>query len=274
MNDNQREPRKSFVFYKSFLDAIRKLPKEEQLDACMSILSYGIYGEEAELEGVAEIIFDMAKPLIDANYERYENGKKGAKYGKLGGRPKKAAGRKKDAQPKEKPEEVKAQESAPEEERQNAKTPKEETRPAEEAALEVKAEETAPEEERQNAETPEEERQNADTLKESLKKVKPARHKFGIYKHVLLSDEELERLIKDKGEEKTTAAIQFLDEYIERKGYKCQNYNLTLRKWVFDALREEEAKERGYYQKNNFKNFPSTYANEDFDQLEAQLVEN
>jgi hypothetical protein len=78
-----------FVFYKSFADAINRLDEQEQLQAYKALIDYGCYGIEHECTGMVGIIFDMAKPQIDANNRRYENGKKGAKYGKLGGRPKK-----------------------------------------------------------------------------------------------------------------------------------------------------------------------------------------
>lgn len=62
------------------------------------------------------------------------------------------------------------------------------------------------------------------------------KHIYGEYKHVRLTDPEYERLVNDYGETETHEAIKFLDEYKERKGYKCKNDNLTIRKWVFDAV--------------------------------------
>lgn len=72
--------------------------------------------------------------------------------------------------------------------------------------------------------------------------VKPAKHKHG--QHVLLTDEEYAKLIADHGEAQANAAVAFLDEYIERRGYKVKSHYLALRKWVFDALREEDIKRR------------------------------
>ena len=37
-------------------------------------------------------------------------------------------------------------------------------------------------------------------------------------------------------------AITFLDEYIEEKGYKSKSHNLAIRRWVIDAVNEQEAK--------------------------------
>ncbi len=82
-----------FVFYSSFLEAIKDLPDEMRLQAYDAICTYGIEEVEPEVSGVAKAIFIMAKPQIDANQKRRRvgkaNGMKGAEYGKLGGRPKK-----------------------------------------------------------------------------------------------------------------------------------------------------------------------------------------
>jgi len=74
------------------------------------------------------------------------------------------------------------------------------------------------------------------------KDIKDVRHRRGEYSHVLLSDKDIEKLNKDYGEEKTKQAITYLDEYKERKGYKCKNDYLTLKKWVYDALDEQKAR--------------------------------
>jgi hypothetical protein len=80
--------RDSVIFYKSFHDAITRLPEEEQLAAYKAVFDYAFNGKEST-DGLASAILLMAKPQIDANNKRYEDGKKGAEYGKLGGRPKK-----------------------------------------------------------------------------------------------------------------------------------------------------------------------------------------
>lgn len=68
------------------------------------------------------------------------------------------------------------------------------------------------------------------------------KHTYGEYGHVRLTDKERDRLFNDKGEEQTLKAIKYLDEYIQMKGYKARDHNLALRKWVFDAVREQEQK--------------------------------
>ena len=69
--------REAVLFYKSFDEAISMLSDEDQLAVYRAITKYGLYGEETELTGAAGAIFLLAKPQIDANNRRYENGKKG-----------------------------------------------------------------------------------------------------------------------------------------------------------------------------------------------------
>ena len=79
MSDNGE----SFVFYKSFLDAIELLPEGEQLKAFKLIAHYGANGEMPEGEQtLANAIFLMAKPNIDATKEKRSNGKKGGRPAK------------------------------------------------------------------------------------------------------------------------------------------------------------------------------------------------
>lgn len=76
--------RESFVFYRSFFEAIAKFRSAEaKAEAYEAIAAYGLYGEEPEgLSFEADLIFGMAKPQLDANNKRSVDGSKG-------GRPKK-----------------------------------------------------------------------------------------------------------------------------------------------------------------------------------------
>ena len=74
---------------------------------------------------------------------------------------------------------------------------------------------------------------------------KPIKHKKGEYGHVLLTDEQEEKLIDEYGGILAVKAITFLDEYIEMKGYKAKNHYLAIKKWVIDAVMEREQKQRG-----------------------------
>lgn len=71
--------RESLVFYRSFADAIRELEEKDQLEALWAVINYGLDGVEPEGKGAHKAIYTMAKPQIDANNKRYQNGSKGGK---------------------------------------------------------------------------------------------------------------------------------------------------------------------------------------------------
>ena len=73
---------------------------------------------------------------------------------------------------------------------------------------------------------------------------KDKKHIYGEYKHVKLTDKERDRLFNDYGEVDTTKAIKYLDEYIEMKGTKYKSHYLALKKWVFDAIRNDKPPNR------------------------------
>jgi len=88
------------------------------------------------------------------------------------------------------------------------------------------------------------------------------RHKRGQYGHVLLSDEEFDRLAKDFGENERAFLVKMMDEYAERNGKSYKNWNLAIR----------NAKRDGWFdrQRASFKPIPSQQAQ---DRKEAKLRE-
>ena len=58
-----------------------------------------------------------------------------------------------------------------------------------------------------------------------------ARHKYGAYSNVLLSDEDMEKL-KDEFPTDYEARIERLSEYIASKGAKYKNHLATIRSWA------------------------------------------
>ena len=75
---------------------------------------------------------------------------------------------------------------------------------------------------------------------EKEKEKKQKKKAYGENNNVKLTDDEYNRLCNDYGQEKTRKAIDFLDSYIEEKGYKTKSHNLTLRRWVFNAVDEKK----------------------------------
>ena len=69
--------RDSFVFYRSFFEAICEAPDDVRLQTYEAIVLYALDGVQPDLKGWAKSIFKMAKPQIDANTNKYINGCKG-----------------------------------------------------------------------------------------------------------------------------------------------------------------------------------------------------
>lgn len=67
--------RDSFIFYRSFYEAIKEVPDEEQLQIYKSITEYALNGNEIDNKGISKAIFTLIKPQLDANLKRYMNGK-------------------------------------------------------------------------------------------------------------------------------------------------------------------------------------------------------
>ena len=74
--------RDSFIFYRSFYEAISETDTDTQVSLYNAICRKALYDEDVFLEGTAKILYTLIKPQIEANSKRYEDGKKG-------GRPKK-----------------------------------------------------------------------------------------------------------------------------------------------------------------------------------------
>ena len=90
IKDNEK---KSFVFYDSFLSAMKHLNDAEFRECVLRIRDYALEGvDEESISPMVNVIMAMAKPNLDSARKRYiasvENGKKGAEFGKLGGAPK------------------------------------------------------------------------------------------------------------------------------------------------------------------------------------------
>ena len=71
--------RDSTVFYRSFYDATKDLPKEVQADIYTAMFEYAFYLNEVPLEGTAKAIFTLIKPQLDANIRKWKNGKNGGR---------------------------------------------------------------------------------------------------------------------------------------------------------------------------------------------------
>ncbi|WP_062699768.1 DUF6291 domain-containing protein [Chryseobacterium indologenes] len=72
--------RDGFVFYRSFYEGIKDLPRDIQGEVLTAIMEYGLNGVTTEnLKPVARAIFTLIKPQIDANNQKFINGKSGGR---------------------------------------------------------------------------------------------------------------------------------------------------------------------------------------------------
>lgn len=87
-----------FSFYRSYYEAAKMLPEEEQGAFLMAVAEYAFDGVEPDFDGMEAMAFILIKPNIDASVKATENGKGG-------GRPPKKAKRdkKQGCEPSEKP---------------------------------------------------------------------------------------------------------------------------------------------------------------------------
>ena len=75
----------SMVFYASWLDAIKNLPREMQGEVLTAIIEYGLTGETtASLKPITKAMLALVKTQIDINNKRYENSLKGGRKRKDG----------------------------------------------------------------------------------------------------------------------------------------------------------------------------------------------
>ena len=68
----------SFVFYKSFGNALKKIPAESYKECMQTLIDYAIDGVEPESDDpFVSMFFELVRPQIDANERRREAGTKG-----------------------------------------------------------------------------------------------------------------------------------------------------------------------------------------------------
>ena len=71
-------------------------------------------------------------------------------------------------------------------------------------------------------------------IEREKKPKKPPRKKYGEYQHILLTEAQHAKLIKDYSVSQVEDVIKKMDEWIQLKGKPYKDYNLALRKWLKD----------------------------------------
>lgn len=67
--------RDSFIFYRSFFEAINELPQESQSEIYHAISDYSLNRVEPKLSGVSKTVWILILPQLQANNKRFDNGK-------------------------------------------------------------------------------------------------------------------------------------------------------------------------------------------------------
>lgn len=73
-------------------------------------------------------------------------------------------------------------------------------------------------------------------------KPRETKHKYGTYKNVLLTDDEITKLKDDYLNINIDDLINWFSAYIEEKGYKSKSHNLAIRRWVIEAYSKSKPK--------------------------------
>lgn len=204
----------SFIVYYNYKEALADLTDEQVGKLFRALFEYEMEGKDPEFEGELKIAFRFIKKDLDINLTKYASVcERNRENGMKGGRPRNP---------------------------ENPKNPSGFSKTQENPKNPVGADDDNDIIYTSN--------NNIEKIKENSaistikEKKKETTQKFGEYAHVLLTDKQYEKLVEDYGQEKTSLAIKYLDEYIEMKGAVYKNYNLVLRKWVFDAVEKEEQK--------------------------------
>ena len=66
--------RDSMIIYRSFFEAIKELPKENQAEVWNAVYELGLNGKRVELKGISKTIFTLIVPQLEANYKKFLNG--------------------------------------------------------------------------------------------------------------------------------------------------------------------------------------------------------
>lgn len=246
--------RDSFVFYKSFYDAIKELDDQDKLIIYTAIFEYTFYGNEIELTGICKGIFALIKPQIDANNKRYSNGKKG-------GRPKKEE-EKTNGYENKKPMVI---------EEKNQKLLKKETNGYENKKPNVN--------DNVNVNVNVNVNDNDNIKEKNI--IKKEKNKYGKFGRVKLTDDEYERLVKEFTKDFIDNQIELLDEYVESNNNKNKytNFNLVLRKsirenWFNKSKKENKQKKEADVPKWFYMDLDKKEEMSDEDKRELEQIKN
>lgn len=68
--------KESFVFYRSFFEALQDLKDKERLKVYDAICDLALNEKETKMTGISKTVFTLIKPQILSNTQKYKNGQK------------------------------------------------------------------------------------------------------------------------------------------------------------------------------------------------------
>lgn len=194
--------RDGIVFYRSFYDAIKDLPPEEFKKCACALLEYGLNGTEPSGIGIEKTVFVMAKPQIDKNNQRYENGKNGGKKTK----------------PKPNNNQTVTKSEPNNNKTETKPEPKEKEKVKEKEKDKVKVKDLPPKPPAQDKQKPE---------------------KVPFAEFVAMTNDEYASLVGKFGESDTKRLIEILDNYKGSTGKTYKSDYRAILSWVTDRLNKE-----------------------------------
>ena len=66
--------RDSAIIYRSFYEAIKELPEQNQAECWQAVFEFSLNFKEIKLVGISKTIFTLIKPQLEANIKRYHSG--------------------------------------------------------------------------------------------------------------------------------------------------------------------------------------------------------
>lgn len=73
MDNEKKTRREQFTFYRSYYEALKVLPKREQVNVVLAICAYALDEEEPDLSGVALSVFTLIRPTLDSGRNKAMN---------------------------------------------------------------------------------------------------------------------------------------------------------------------------------------------------------
>lgn len=192
----------SFVLYKDSENLIKLLSDDQSGKLFKAIFRYVDDGEAPELDEVSTVVFMAIKNYLDRDRDKYEAVcQKRAEYGRKGGEAKATKSKQK------LPKATKSKQDVP-----------------------SVADSESDSESDNDSVSDSESVSESDSERKDSPSSKKVRHKYGSYKNVLLTDDDLQKLQSEFPD--WEKRIEALSEYIAMKGDKYKSHIAVIRKWA------------------------------------------